>query len=522
MRKLYAFTVALSLFGVASAQTVEDDYVIPEVIEDLWIQKLSPGGTMAAGQDGGGVFALGYDLTKNELYYYATSFPGDGNCVADNGLFVGQEWQATGIFAAVFKNGISIVTEPLKVGGYSIMECVTRDGKRAAGYILNGKSYGPYFMPFVCDINENGIPGNPKLLPVPDYDFFGNRADYVIPTAISDDGKTIAGLVDTYNGGFGYPIIFRQDEDGNWSYSEPTKVLFNPNNEPLPTNPEKDEEYQALMDREPHPEDFMDPDQANLYLQMKRINPNFDAYWNYQTDEQYDAYYAAHMSWADEVEKRYFDVVPGYRATLNRLGKDQHFGGLALMDPQGQTFYTNKSGQLYEFNLKTDEFAPSSIRTNGAILTQVQEDGTCLATSMSGASPYEGYIRLPGETSFMKVTEYLEKYNPSYLYWIDDQFLKDNRGTIVTGQVCMSYDKKTVTGGYYDGQEGAISFAFSPNFPQAGQPEEDAVEEINAENADTFEVFNINGMKVTNAKNMNEVNSLPKGIYIVNGKKVII
>ena len=104
MKKFYLIGALLGISLLSYAQNTDDVYIEPEILEDVYLQKISPAGTMAMGQDGIGSFLVGYDLVTGAQGWYAACSPGDGNCVADNGAIVGQEMRANGMFAVVMKD----------------------------------------------------------------------------------------------------------------------------------------------------------------------------------------------------------------------------------------------------------------------------------------------------------------------------------------------------------------------------------------------------------------------------------
>lgn len=503
---------ALAVCGIAKAQ--EDDYISPLELEDVYLVKISPQGKFAAGQDAIGSMATSCDLTTGIVDWYPACFPGDGNSVSDNGIIAGQEMQMDGMYAALMQNGKIRTTAALKVGGLSQFNAITPDGSRATGYISNTAMVGPTFRPFYCDISPEGTIGEVKMLPCPDLDLFGNKAQYVMGVCISDDGKVILGFVIDSTGSYQWPIIFRQGEDGSWSYSQPTESIFNPNGLVLPENPNNN----PLYDQEPKPEDFMNPSKAEEYLEMKAMNPNFDAYWNYMSDSQYNAYIKAHMDWADEVGNWYDQHAGEYNRIMSQMGRDQHFGNIAFISGDGTYAVTAKSGVPYRFNLEDDTFAPLGITTGSRMLTQVLPDGTYVSVSMAGQVPYQTYIRLAGSDSFQLVTDYLLENRPEYYWWFEDSFL-NSTGNMVTGVICFSNDLSVFCGGYNDGDGGALSYVYPQKEDNGnGSTGIEEIEVIDGNDA-VFEVYNLNGLKIENVKSESDLNTLPKGIYIVNGQK---
>ena len=46
--------------------------------------------------------------------------------------------------------------------------------------------------------------------------------------------------------------------------------------------------------------------------------------------------------------------------------------------------------------------------------------------------------------------------------------------------------------------------------------------EVDVDGTEYFKVFNLNGANVLNTANRSDLNNLPEGLYIINGKKVMI
>ena len=501
----------LSLLALTSTGFVHAQESMPPILlEDTYLQKISHAGTYVAGQDGMGSVTIGYNTQTGDTDWYPACYPGDGNCVSNNGYIVGQEMQMDGMYAALMKDGQTIVTAPLKVGGMSQFNAITPDGSRACGYISNTSSSGALFVPFYCDITPDGQILDPVLLPCPTRDLFGSRPQYILGGCISDDGKRIVGLVTDGSGGYTWPIIFTEDADGNWSYSQPTESLFNPNNLELPADP--DEAVNPI--REPLPEDYMTPEEKAAYRNMRTQYPGFSDYWEYMSDESYHQYLADHIQWADDYANWYYESFDEYQRVMRQMGSDQHFGGILLISPDGSYMITAKNGVPYRFNLEDDTFGPLGINTGGIMLTQILADGTLLGCSVVGYSPYNGYICLAGTEEFVKMTDYLADRRPLDYEWLETTAL--NSGPeLVTGIPLFSEDMQTICGGYYDGAGGALSYVFRTGT-------NNGVESLQLPEDGSLDVYTLQGLKLRDVKNTEDLRTLPKGIYIVNGKKIAL
>ena len=91
--------------------------------------------------------------------------------------------------------------------------------------------------------------------------------------------------------------------------------------------------------------------------------------------------------------------------------------------------------------------------------------------------------------------------------------------------MAFSDDMETFFGGYYDGEGGAISYVFDDKVrgnEQPDEPEISGISDINNDTNKTLEVYNLNGIRLNSVNSESDLKSLPKGIYIVNGKKIAI
>lgn len=507
MKKITLLSIlALSTFTPVIAQNSLE----PVLLEDTYLMKINPAGTLAAGQDGFGSITIGYDIITGVSEWYPACFPGDGNCISNNGFIVGQEMQVDGMYAAIMKDGEITVTDALKRGGMSQFNGITPDGSRACGYITNTSGRGALLVPFYCDITPEGKLLDPVLLPCPEKDLFGGKPQYVVGGCISDDGKVIVGLVTDGTGGYSWPIIFREDSDGKWSYTQPTESLFNPDNVILPDDPDET----PNMLEEPFPEDYMTPEQIEDYHKFLAENPNYEEYWNFMTDEAYRQYYSDHVKWAEDVSNSYYEAFDEYHKALSQMGRDQHFGGILLISPDGSSMITAKSGTPYRFNLEDDTFAPLEIKTDGFTLTQILSDGTLVGCSIVSYSPYMAYLCPAGTSEFVKMTDYLAEFHPTDYEWLETTSL--NSGTeLITGVMLFSDDMQTICGGYNDGAGGALSYVFR-------SASQNGVENVALPEDGTLNVYNLQGVRVRGVENADDLRNLPKGIYIVNGRKIAI
>lgn len=528
MKKIYFLGIALGFCAIANAQ---NDYVEPIIVPDDGFQRVSPYATFAGGQDLM-MNTVTYDIKNKKEYIYYTAYPGTGNFIANNGMAVGED-NATDQHALVMFNGERYIPKTLANIGTSSLTSITPDASRACGWYQNTGLSGPTYIPFYVDIDANGEFGKPVALPYPRTDFFKDVPQFIIAQYISDDGKTIAGYLRDSSGFYSYPLIYRQDDNGDWSYTFPTEALFNPDNLPLPTWPNIKEPPKPQL------KDYMSDEEWAAYQEALKSNPSVP-YWNYMTDQEYKDYEWAISDWTKEVAEA-SKPIDEYWQNMWKVGKNECFDSNLVLSADGKyllasTGITSEETtsddysffQPYLFDLENNTY--EKVETEVALIPhQILQDGTLVTiTDPYSFMPYVCYVKLPEDNEFIPFTQYLEESRfAGYLPWLEDT-LGVIGGVIgydpitgeaiygdyvITGTVSFSNDMVATVGGYYIGGE-CFSYIF--------YDENAEVNEVSVDNEEVFTVYNLNGVKVLSTKDKNEVNNLPKGIYIVNGKKIAI
>lgn len=101
----------------------------------------------------------------------------------------------------------------------------------------------------------------------------------------------------------------------------------------------------------------------------------------------------------------------------------------------------------------------------------------------------------------LKITEPIEKEG-TYILEVEDGYFKDRNGYEVKGST--------------------IKIVVDKNGKTRDELFPTAIEDVVAENNNGWTVYNLNGIKVLETTDANELNNLNKGIYIINNKKVFI
>lgn len=450
MKKNFIITISLLLLS-QTARSQSDDYVIPQTIDYMVTQRMSPDGVWLAGQDVYGSLMYRYNTQTQEVDELVTMYTGIGNCVSNTGVIVGQDIGGIDQHAAVVFDGKPSIPLNLLNIGMSSLDGITPDGKRAVGYMTN-QDGGVMFIPMYVTMNSAGYVSKPIALPYPERDVKGSEPQGVTAVWISDDGMTVAGIVTSGTGFYDYPIIFRQDENGDWSYTIPKDIIEHPN----------DYSFIANM--------AMTSDGKKLFLGQMR---------------------------------------------------SQYSGPSTVVETIAP----------YIYDIENDVF--TEIKTDVEMLIPVQmlDDGTLLGTTyMKAFMPFTSHIKLPDSDRFIPFAQYMEEKRPAFFPWLDDTLGEygitgyDENGQailgwyIITGNIYVSRDMNVISGGYPVGEGFSYVFEGSGEITNPGpDPGESGFETIVNPDGKTI-ILDIDGRRI----NSDKLENLPKGIYIVNGKKVIL
>lgn len=312
MKKLLLLAFACVMACGANAQ--EAFRFIGE--DGLQFSKISNDGKIMATTDmDGNAIIYNYDTDETTIYssdynfetdsYSPHYFFGFGRGCADNGMMVGAIDECT---PGYYQNGewiaLPVPAEVHKPGMMSQADDITPDASRICGVLAAAGfgSDGTMVTPCIWNKNADGTYGMPVVLPYPEKDFTGRAPQYVTARCISNDGKTIVGQVTDYSGWFLFPIIYKEDAKGEWSYQMLTNLVVNENAEwpVIPAEP-----------KEVKPTDYMDDAHAAAYeVAVAEHDAAVDEYWQkYWSGEE--AEYPADVDLA-----LYVTDVEGYNAAV--------------------------------------------------------------------------------------------------------------------------------------------------------------------------------------------------------------
>lgn len=223
----------LLLAAAFCAMTLTASAQVLNILDNVQISKVSNDGKLiyTTDQEGNALvvnlatgeqeyYEAGYDMERN--LYTPRYFFGFGRGCSDTQRIVGALDECT---PAYFENGdwkaLPMPAELQKPGLMSQADDITPDNKRICGVMAHasfGVSNETMVVPCYWDLQADGTYSMPIALPCPELDFTGRAPQYVTARAISADGKTIVGQVTDYSGFYVFPIVYRQDAEGKWSY----------------------------------------------------------------------------------------------------------------------------------------------------------------------------------------------------------------------------------------------------------------------------------------------------------------
>lgn len=549
MKKFIVFTLPfLSLISLNAAEP--ENWSGIDVLPNFYNHKVSNDGIQMIGEseNGGTVY---YNRNTGEAYFYDSCDFGRGYVVSDNGWVVGSQMmdaENQTNAAVIMYKGEVIVPAPFKNFVTSNIHSITPDGSRVCG-VLNP---GPKNMPYYCDIDAAGNFGEVIYLPTPAKDFFGSTPQYCTATWISDDGKTIAGQVIDGRGLFAYPILYKQDLQGEWSFSYPSQALFNPKGLEVPSPlGDFDEEFPDAI--YPEVEKYISPDKMQAWEEAvdkwsaNDFADSLDPYnhlEDYMTEEKYLEYFEAEVYY-NACQDEYNAMNELYWERMIQLADESvlFVRNAMALSPDGK--WLASSGEVlrtdivagmnfdyyydpYLFNLETGEIKNIGIENFDLVTNQVTDDGSVIcATPVANVLPPSSYIYKVSSNEMISIYDYVNALNSIDGWWFETYLTGDIQTSetgytmaTITGLVSANKDLTTIFGGVLYSALGNNMMMIS--YIMGGLPA--GVKEIESAplEENSYDVYNLQGVKVMTAKDKSSLQTLPSGIYVVNGKKVML
>lgn len=462
MKKSLLLSLAIATcIGSAMAETPE-----PTIYPDASFQRISADGNVIVSQlyETVTIYNLADGTTQvfepGDSYTISYSL-GLGNCItADGSILLGST--KSDCDAAYLQNGEWHQLNVPDTEFTNLSNGITPDGSRICGSVgLSALTLEDALMqaPAYWDRNADGNGyGECHILPYPTKDLFGEKPQYVTAISISDDGKTIVGQMVFSSGMMIIPVVYTEDANGEWSYSLPTKDLFNPDHLEAVEDP-------GYGPEGPYYESYMTEEELAAYqTAMEEYNQavtdyfqagDFDApfpempdYKNYMSEasmakytEAVNAYKIAYAEWEEKFDA-YWDYMDGVMAssptfTFNNvlLSLDGKYivSTLETEDPNGS------AGWGPPLHLYT----PTTLDIATGELKKIETESTCLASGVAGdgvifgyngqrSVPMTGYVLRNGDVQ--TIQEYITAKVPAYGEWITKN---------LSHEVVVGYDEET-------------------------------------------------------------------------------
>ena len=531
------------LFGLTAINVaVYADLPEPMVIDNASIKSISPNGKYAVsqGESGISIYDLkpGDETTPFNVSDYDNYYSGDGNCVSDNGIVVASSPNNPN--AQYWKDGKwHNLQLPAIALNSNHAQGVSANGSRICGNIrISGMGSNDdvlMVVPCVWNADGNGF-GKPVLLPHPDLDYSDRVPQYITAIDISADGKVIVGQIRDAQGMLNYPIIYKENESGEWSYEIPYEDLINPNKLEIVPFPGEG----PIM---PLFETFMTPEEIDAYNEVyeQYVSSSHPIpcpeYWEFMTPDEIAAYNKAaeeynekaiaynqkHEAWAAFMIG-VANSSPAYAFNQVRISPDGKTIGCTIeesgdIDPM--TGYSTVENAVWLFDLTSDKI--SKYNKGGDLnIHYIANNGVGIGTTSPGTVS-NSYILKDGDV--IDILDWINSRAPEYASWIKENMVfpyqeevyNEKTGNyeyiytegVMTGRATATPDLSTIAlsvQNIWDFMDNGIAYIFDLNATVG-------VTTVQSETKETS-IYDLSGRKLNNA--------IAPGIYIINGEKKVV
>lgn len=534
--KRFLLFPALAAAGLAAFAEVP----APVHFSDVCVNVIAPNGSLAASSTYQGGISI-IDLKTNEIIYNcppetANPFIGVGNCISNNGIvlvslddYSPQYWKDGEVWDLDY---------PFEVVGSSCANGITPDGTRICGYLgLNAVADDEDVLmnvPCIWESDGEGGYAEPKILPYPTKDYTGRIPQYVMCNEISDDGKTIIGTVRDSKGYICFPILFREDENGEWSYELVHSELYLKEGLVFPEYPGEGPAY-------PDPEAYLGEEsfalfEASMVAWAEAGYPDGEEPLavDFLTEEEREAWMAdsiVYNEWNDKFlawTDAYNELIafaPSFQMNDFHLSADGKY--MAANDVRSErdemTWMPVYTIHPWIFNLETG--AITKYEDSGNIqANKILYDGVIMGSTSISVSDQQSYILKDGTVTdlytWMKseVPEYAEWMEQNLLFsWSDVEMNEEGeyeevqKQAVLTGIATATPDLSIIgtwISNNWDYTTEAEAFVFNIAGAKAG------VDSVAAPIMEGDVIFDMQGRQVRSAA--------APGIYIINGQKRVI
>lgn len=443
----------VSLAIAAGFGTVLADSSTPTIYPECSFQRISADGRFIVSEVYGTVKI--FDLVdgssqnfymdeENWVYNYAL---GLGNCITADGSIILGSTKKNDCDAAYLENGVWKQLNVPSEENTNLSNGITPDGKRICGSVgLAAFGVEDALMQAPCywDRQADGTYSECHMLPYPTKDLFGEKPQYVTALAISEDGKTIAGQMVFSSGMMTIPVLYQEDAEGNWSYTLPTKDLFNPEHLEVVENPGGGPEspnYESYM-TEADMAAYNDAlnkyyEEVNAWYEAGDYEapyPEYPEYTSFMSEEQkaaYDAAVEAYDALYNEWQAK-FDAFQEYQYSVEAASPNFLFNNVLLStdgkyivgtletedpNPDPMSWFPSKYYIPCTVEIATNELKTFEVGSTCSV-SAVANDGVIFGYNGQNKIPMIGYIIKDGEVK--TIEEYISTAKPEYGQWIKE------------------------------------------------------------------------------------------------------
>ena len=521
--------VLLALLGLGSSISAWAG-AETKIINDV-IVGLSPDGRYASSEFYGSIVI--YDLDTDEYFSYEetnnrTYGVGSGNFWGTSGL-VGYIDNAGG--SAIWRGGRwnRLPLAAADAAGMGNANGITPDMSRICGNASTGAGLAldeDKLMVYPCYWDLKGSSyGQQMALPYPTTDLIGQIPQYVTALSISEDGKTIWGQITSGSGFFREPIVYHQDEQGEWSYEVPLRNLSLPEGiEIIP--------YPGDGPAIPSMENFMTEEELaafdeayNKYLENPYSVPE-PKYQDFMSADEIAAYNKAlepYLEWREKY-KAYEDML------VELMDKGLSFAfNVLYISPDGR-YVTMCSQVIYRMGLDGETesyYTPYLYDTVTGELTCIGMEGySMLVTAVNNSGEVLGYIDAGGASlaqvyqvstgKWISYVDYIVGRAPELKDWVTENWTHEVEVEIDAESGETDFMEMDITGTPFVSADWNTFASFAYNFwggDTMGQylsyiirfDEDSAIEDIEADGCSPVEFYDLQGRKISKPE---------KGVFI--------
>ncbi len=510
MKKLLLLVMTLLSTSLMSAQTMKD---IPV---ERRFHAMSENGKWMLSVDQGYIGILNTETDEYQEYCDGvTGYDlGMGNMVTNDGFLVGNIDGKPSILDIEKKEWKQL---PVKEGDiyYSTANAITNSRKYIVGYIGNSKGFGnTKIEPVIWTMNSDGTYGEYEYLPYPEKDFTGVAPIYILPNCISEDGKVIAAQLMRQDNEC-LPMVYRKTEDGTWTYEVYDEGLCDEGLEfpEFPTEEPIDPSYY----------DYMTQEQLDAYKQDS--TEYADSCWAYNIGEstEWPTYYPDpkyymtednlnlfNEAWENYVIKsdEYTRLLTNFRTFYYEHVTPNFYGqNVVWLSTNGKYYATTCVkgwyGTVGDAALFTiDETLKPHDYEDGLYGNCVTDEGDFFVSDLSTA-----YVYPSNSTEKVTLIEWLKaKGETEAAEWLSDR---------ETGTAICSGNGRVISG-FYGAPGSYRSWIIKLDETPTG------ITGIEQSGNSHVKAYDLQGRIVAEGE-YNEVrNNLKRGIYIINGRKVVV